>query len=124
MQNSRAICTRLSGGWITKDQGVKPEGPGIKGLGALFDLFSTLGIDIKWLRTPLDDATIIYTCSTAFSDAFMVRLARRLAALPRARKIVSLQDFTDPPEGFELAEIYKLDASWKRRTKVRVYARV
>lgn len=75
------------------------------------------------LRTPLDDATIIYTCSTAFSDAFMVRLARRLASLPRARKIASLQEFVDPPAGFELAEIYKLDASWKRRTKVRVYAR-
>lgn len=72
------------------------------------------------LRVPLDDATVVYTCSTAFSDVFMRKLHRRLAKLPALRKLVSLQDFADHP-GFELVEVYKLDASWKRRTKIYVY---
>jgi len=72
------------------------------------------------LGVPLADATVIYTCSTAFSDTFMGKLHDRLATLPRLRKLVSLQDFEDP-SGFELVEIYRLDASWKRRTKVYVY---
>ena len=80
-------------------------------------------IEGDMMRVPLSEATVIYTCSTSFSDAFMVRLAQHLAALPRLRKIASLQPFEDAPAGFELIEIYKLDASWKRRTKVYVYAR-
>ena len=74
------------------------------------------------LRAPLADATVIYTCSTAFSSAFMRKLQRRLATLPRLRKLVSLQDF-DPHPAFDLAAIHKLDASWKRKTKVYVYER-
>lgn len=74
------------------------------------------------MTADIDDATVIYTCSTAFSTAFMNRLARRLAALPRLRTVASLQDF-DVHRGFELVEIHRLDASWKRRTKVHVYAR-
>ena len=75
------------------------------------------------LTTELDDATVIYTCSTAFSDRFMKRLVRRLAQLPKLRKLVSLQSLDDHP-AFELSEVYRLDASWKRRTKVYVYERV
>ena len=74
------------------------------------------------LRHPLDEATVIYTCSTAFSDSFMKRLQGRLVTLPRLRKLVSLQDFDAHP-AFELCEIHRLDASWKRRTKVYVYER-
>ncbi|PRP90526.1 Histone methylation protein DOT1 [Enhygromyxa salina] len=80
-------------------------------------------VEDDMLRCDLDEATVIYTCSTAFSAAFMARLQRRLATLPRLRRLASLQDF-DPHPAFELREIYKLDASWKRRTKVHVYARV
>lgn len=72
------------------------------------------------LTCDLDATTVVYTCSTAFREPFMHRLGHRLAALPRLRKIASLQDFEQLP-GFELAEIYRLDASWKRRTKIHVY---
>ncbi|WP_181233395.1 hypothetical protein [Enhygromyxa salina] len=74
------------------------------------------------LRHPLDQATVIYTCSTAFSSAFMARLQRRMVELPRLRTLVSLQDF-DPHPAFELREVVRLDASWKRGTKVHIYAR-
>jgi SAM-dependent methyltransferase len=75
------------------------------------------------LTHPLDDATVVYTCSTAFLPGFMKRLVRRLASLPNLRKLATLQDL-DPHPAFELVEIYRLDASWKRRTKVHVYERV
>ncbi|WP_165703970.1 hypothetical protein [Enhygromyxa salina] len=79
-------------------------------------------VQADMLRHPLDEATVIYTCSTAFSSAFMARLQRRLAKLPRLRTLVSLQDF-DPHPAFELREVVRLDASWKRGTKVHIYAR-
>lgn len=80
-------------------------------------------VQADMLELPLDDATVIYTCSTAFVDAFMQRLVDRLAELPKLRKLASLQDF-EPHPAFELTQVYKLDASWKRRTKVHVYERV
>jgi SAM-dependent methyltransferase len=74
------------------------------------------------LRCPIEDATVVYTCSTAFPGPFMVRLLRRLAQLPKLRLLASLQDF-DEHRGFELIATPRLDASWKRRTKVHIYAR-
>lgn len=79
-------------------------------------------IEADMLRCPLEDATVVYTCSTAFPSAFMRRLMRRLAQLPRLRMIVSLRDFDRHP-GFELAATPRLDASWKRRTKIHIYVR-
>jgi SAM-dependent methyltransferase len=79
-------------------------------------------LEADMLRCPLDDATVIYTCSTAFSSAFMRRLVRRLAKLPKLRMLVSLQDL-DPHRAFALREVMRLDASWTRRTQVHVYAR-
>ena len=73
------------------------------------------------LREVLDEATVIYTCSTAFSSPFMQRLAARVATLPKLRAFVSLRDL-DPDPAFELREVPRLDASWKRRTKVHIYA--
>lgn len=80
-------------------------------------------VEHDMMRCDLDEATVIYTCSTAFSSAFMVRLQRRLAKLPRLRTLASLQDF-EPHPAFELREIYKVDASWKRQTKVYVYGKI
>ncbi|MFO7564193.1 MAG: class I SAM-dependent methyltransferase [Enhygromyxa sp.] len=79
-------------------------------------------IEGDMLRCPIDDATVVYTCSTAFPEAFMGRLLRRLTCLPKLRLLASLQDF-DEPRGFELIAAPRLDASWKRRTRVHIYAR-
>jgi SAM-dependent methyltransferase len=79
-------------------------------------------LEADMLRCPLEDATVIYTCSTAFSSAFMRRLVRRLAKLPKLRMLVSLQDL-DPNRASELRETMRLDASWTRRTEVYVYSR-
>jgi SAM-dependent methyltransferase len=79
-------------------------------------------LEADMLRCPLDEATVIYTCSTAFSSAFMRRLVRRLAKLPKLRMLVSLQDL-DPHRAFELREVMRVDASWTRRTEVYLYSR-
>ncbi len=79
-------------------------------------------VNADMLGCELDDATVVYTCSTAFSAAFMRRLVRRLARLPKLRTFVSLQDIDEHP-AFELHAVPRLDASWKRATKVHVYAR-
>jgi SAM-dependent methyltransferase len=79
-------------------------------------------LEADMLRCPLDDATVIHTCSTAFSPAFMRRLIRRLAKLPKLRTLVSLQEL-DPHPAFQPREVMRLDASWTRRTRVHVYAR-
>ena len=79
-------------------------------------------VQADMLRCELDAATVVYTCSTAFSSAFMARLVRRLTRLPSLRTLVSLQELDDPHE-FELIAAPRLDASWKRRTKVYIYTR-
>ena len=77
-------------------------------------------VEADMMTVDLDEATVVYTCSTAFSDAFMEGLRDRLATLPRLRKLATLQDF-DPHPALELTEVHKLDASWKRKTKVYIY---
>jgi SAM-dependent methyltransferase len=77
-------------------------------------------IEADMLRCDLADATVVYTCSTAFSHAFVRKLVRRLASLPKLRMVVSLQELDDDC-GFEPLATPRLDASWKRGTKVHVY---
>lgn len=72
------------------------------------------------MRARLSDATVVYTCSTAFSTAFMNDLARRLAGLSQGLRWVSTQDVDDNP-WFELEDVLRLDMSWRRRSKVYVY---
>lgn len=68
----------------------------------------------------LDDATVLYTCSTAFPTPFTRAVMRRVAALGRPVTFASAQVLDDHP-AFELERTLRLDMSWKRRTKVYVY---
>ena len=78
------------------------------------------------LTCELADASVVYTCSTAFTPRFLARVVARLDAAPRLRSFVSLQ----PLEPDSLAAgrwrevaVHRLDASWHRATKVHVYRR-
>jgi SAM-dependent methyltransferase len=71
-------------------------------------------------ETDLSDATVVYTCSTAFPIRFMHRLCHRLAALRRGLVFVTLQDL-DPNPWFQPEQVLFLDVSWKRRTRVHIY---
>ncbi len=72
------------------------------------------------LRARLSGATVVYTCSTAFSDVFMAKLVARLARLPAGLRVATLLDLEDNP-WFELDDVLRLDVSWRRRAKMHVY---
>jgi hypothetical protein len=71
-------------------------------------------------HTRLDDATVMYTCSTAFPTPFTRAVMRRVAAIGRPVTFASSQVLDDHP-AFTLLRTLRLDMSWKRRTKVYVY---
>jgi SAM-dependent methyltransferase len=71
-------------------------------------------------RSSLDDATVLYTCSTAFPTPFTRALMRRVAAIGRPVTFVSAQ-VLDAHPAFRLQRTLRLDMSWKRGTKVYVY---
>ena len=48
------------------------------------------------LAVPCDDATVAFIAGLLFDDAFMTRLGRKLATLPRLRAIATLSPF--PPD--------------------------
>jgi SAM-dependent methyltransferase len=74
----------------------------------------------SFLRSDLSDATVVYTCSTAFPTPLMRRLAGKLARIRSLRLFATLQDL-DPHPAFELVEILRLDVSWRRRAAVHLY---
>lgn len=73
-----------------------------------------------FMRARIGDASVVYTCSTAFSTAFMNTLAARLAGLPAGLRWVTTQDLDDN-EWFSLETVLQLDMSWRRRGRVHVY---
>ncbi len=75
------------------------------------------------LLTDLTKASVIYTCSTAFSQAFMNRLVERLSQFKHPFRLISLQDLPET-KNFKLRDILKLDMSWIRKTPVHIYERL
>lgn len=73
-----------------------------------------------FMRARIGDATVAYTCSTAFSSEFMQALAARLARLPAGLRWVTTQD-VDDNDWFSLEDVLRLDMSWRRRSKTYVY---
>lgn len=73
-----------------------------------------------FMRVPMLDATVVYTCSTAFSTPFMNELCARLARLTTGLRWVTTQDLDENP-WFQLEDVLRLDMSWRRRSKVHVY---
>lgn len=87
------------------------------------DLLRTRRVDLldaDFMRVDVSDATVVYTCSTAFSDPFMRSLARRLARLRPGLRLVTTQEL-DPPGRFAEIDVLPLDMSWRRRSEVHVY---
>ncbi len=72
------------------------------------------------LKTDIANATIIYTCSTAFPLRFMQHLTRHLASGKKGLRVASLQELPDNP-WFDKVEHLFLDMSWRRKTKVHIY---
>ncbi len=73
------------------------------------------------LTTYLADATVIYTCSTAFSAAFLRRIAKRVAALDRQLRFLTLQELATLPPNFSEEATLLVPTTWERRVSLYVY---
>jgi SAM-dependent methyltransferase len=80
-------------------------------------------INADLMTVNLSSATVIYTCSTAFSMNFMRKIVARLRLLKQDFVLVTLQDLPDERH-FELIETLGLDMSWIRKTPVYIYRRL
>jgi SAM-dependent methyltransferase len=72
------------------------------------------------LATSLEDATVIYTCATAFRLEFMLKVMTKVTRLGRPLRFVSTQ-VLEPRRAFRHEDTLRLDMSWRRRSKVYVY---
>jgi ribosomal protein L16/L10AE len=70
----------------------------------------------------LSQATVIYSCSTAFSLGFMKKITKRLAEYTHKFRVITLQDLPDE-RYFTLIDKIRLDMSWIRSTQVFIYKR-
>jgi len=71
----------------------------------------------------LSRASVIYTCSTAFSLGFMKKVTARLSTLSHEFRLVTLQELPEA-KPFKLIDKLRLDMSWVRQTPVYIYRRV
>ena len=72
------------------------------------------------LKRSLDEATVIYTCSTAFPGPFFNKVVNRIAQLKPGTLFISL-DEAKPNKRLEAVDVLRLDMTWKRRSPVYVY---
>ncbi len=79
-------------------------------------------INADLLTMDLSDASVVYTCSTAFSRDFMRSVAQFLGQFNQPFRLVSLQDLPNA-RYFELVDRINLDMSWQRNTPVHIYQR-
>ena len=73
-----------------------------------------------FLRCGLSDATLVYTCSTAFPAPLMAALTRRLSRGRSGLRLATLQALPENP-WFSAPIILRLDTTWRRRVPVHVY---
>lgn len=74
----------------------------------------------NFLDRPLADATVIYTCSTAFSETFMRKLCDKLSGLRPGLLLVSSRALLTAGR-FVQRDRLLLDMSWKRRSPLYIY---
>ncbi len=75
------------------------------------------------LTTDLSDATVIYMCSTCFSDDLMGKLLDRFTKLKPGLVVITLKELPDRAKsvGFDLIKKYTLPMSWSAGNSVYVY---
>lgn len=66
------------------------------------------------------DATVVFMCSTCFSDQFMQDLTEKLAKLRKGLRVITLKELPQHPK-FKHVETYTLPMTWSKETQVRLY---
>ena len=75
-----------------------------------------------FLEASIDDATIIFLCSTCFPDDMMEKLTEKITGLDKPVKIITLRRINDPQ--VQLIHEYKLPMSWSEGSPVYIYKTV
>ena len=76
------------------------------------------------LEQDLSDSTIIYICSTCFSDEFLTRLVReKFNTSPNLRAVVTLKKLPINPNGLNRIEVIDTPCTWSRGVKSYVYTK-
>lgn len=65
------------------------------------------------VETPCKDATVIFMCSTCFSDELMTKLAEKISQLKKGTRVITLKRLPNPKK-YKLAFVreYRLAMSW------------
>jgi hypothetical protein len=74
------------------------------------------------MTVDLSPASIVYTCSTAFSLTFMKKITDKLSRFTHDFRLITLQDLPND-KNFSLIHTLKLDMSWVRKCPVYIYRR-
>ena len=73
------------------------------------------------LKRNLSDATVVYTCSTAFPERFFNKLVKKISTLKAGTRFISLTEVDKLPKELSLIETLRLDMTWKRKSPVYIY---
>lgn len=65
------------------------------------------------LKADLSDATVVFMCSTCFSDELMHNITNKLAGLKEGLRVITLKDLP-PHKDFKLVRNYQLPMSWSK----------
>lgn len=73
-------------------------------------------------KSDLNDATVIFMCSTCFPDDLMVKLTKKLSTLKSGLKVLTLKLLSTPEKyGFKQIKEYNLPMTWSSTTPVYSY---
>ena len=72
-----------------------------------------------FLEAPINDATIVYLCSTCFPDDMMEKIVNKIIDLDQPVKIISLRRIDN--QLVQLVNEYKLPMSWSEGSPVYIY---
>ena len=76
-------------------------------------------------KTPLNEATIVFMCSTCFSDELMNAIVNNAKSAPRLRYLISLKPLpAESQSAFALKETLTLPMTWSSMTPVNIYVPV
>jgi SAM-dependent methyltransferase len=72
------------------------------------------------LDAHLEPATVIFACSTCFSDQLMQTLTQKFETLPKLKRVATLKELA-PTSCFTVSKTFHLPMTWSENTPVHVY---
>lgn len=72
------------------------------------------------LKADISDATVVFTCSTCFSELLMQQLTDKLAQLKQGLRVLTLKQLP-PHHKFTLLKTYTLPMTWSKSSSVYLY---